>query len=359
MTLSGYLSEHWGLLMILIAIGLVLHSDIQLERRIIYRISFTTAMLFLYSVSCYTESYLSDLPSYSVLRPILCAVNYSLVTFILVSAIMIMYPSQKKYLLIPAVLNAALCFISIPTGIVFRISSDNHFGRGTLGYLTYFIDALYLIYLIITMFRTHRTEKEDYSLMIFMSIASVFCLIMPLFMEETAHHWFNITIAIDILVYYIFLLQQFTKRDSLTKLLNRKSYYTDSEKYFEGITAVVAMDMDGLKEINDNSGHIAGDIALKALADCFSAAANKEQRVYRIGGDEYAILCIGSSEEGVKSLVEKIKQNISRTEYSCSVGYAVRDDGSSIDETYHRADSMLYAEKKLYYAKKGNIRDKK
>lgn len=359
MTLSGYLSEHWGLLIILTAIGLVLQSDIQLERRIIYKISFTTAMLFMYSVACYTETYLGEQKTYSVLRPILCAVNYSLVTFILVSAIMIMYPQHKKFLLIPAALNAALCFISIPTGIVFSISQDNHFSRGTLGYLTYFIDGLYLFYLIVNLFSNNKAEKEDFNLMIFMSLTSVLCLIMPLFMAETAHHWFIITIAIDILAYYIFLLQQFTKRDSLTKLLNRKSYYTDSEKYIENITAIVAMDMDGLKDINDSNGHIAGDTALKALADCFSEAADKEQRVYRIGGDEFAILCIGSNEEGVKALVERMKKNISETEYSCSVGYAVQDGSSSIDELYHKADTMLYAEKKLYYAKKDSIRNEK
>lgn len=355
MTISGYLSEHWGLIIILIGIAIAIHSDIHLERRIICKIAFTNALLFLYSVTCYVETYLGNQNEYSVLRPILCAVNYSLIIFILVSAIMIMYPTQKRYLLFPAFLNAVLCFISVPTGIVFTISKDNHFGRGTLGYLSYFIAALYMLYLIYSLFRSTRAEKEDYNLMIFLSITSVLCLVMPLFVENSSH-WFNITIATDVLLYYVFLLQQFTKRDPLTKLLNRQSYYSDIEKYMNEISAVVAMDMDGLKEVNDTHGHVAGDTALKTLADCFHKAAKHEQRVYRIGGDEYVIICMSTPEKEVNELITRMRENVAKTEYSCSIGYAMKTDNCSIDELYQKADKMLYAEKEQYYIKSGKRR---
>ena len=285
MSISGYLSEHWGLLVLVIGIAIILHSDHHLERKMIQRIAVTNVLLFIYSVCCYVEEYLGNQKDYSVWRPILCAVNYSLITFVLVGVIMVMFPMQRNYLFLPAILNAVICFLSIPTGIVFTISGDNHFFRGKLGYLAYFINGLYLIYLIFSLFRNKKIEKEDHQLIFFMSLTSVLCLVMPLFVDEAAH-WFNVTIAIDILLYYVFLLQQFTKRDSLTELLNRQSYYSDAEKYIDDITAVVTMDMDGLKEINDNEGHIAGDTALKTLADCFWKASERGQRVYRIGGVE-------------------------------------------------------------------------
>lgn len=268
---------------------------------------------------------------------------------------MIMYPTQKRYLLFPAFLNAVLCFISIPTGIVFTISKDNHFGRGTLGYLSYFIAALYMLYLIYSLFRSTRAEKEDYNLMVFLSVTSVLCLVMPLFVENSSH-WFNITIATDVLLYYVFLLQQFTKRDPLTKLLNRQSYYSDIEKYMNEISAVVAMDMDGLKEVNDTHGHVAGDTALKTLADCFHKAAKHEQRVYRIGGDEYVIICMSTPEKEVNELIARMRENVAKTEYSCSIGYAMKTDNCSIDELYQKADKMLYAEKEQYYIKSGKRR---
>lgn len=356
MSVWGYMIDHWGMLVLLIGICVALYSDIQLERRMIFRISLTSILLFIYSVSCYMEHYLGNQPEYSIFRTILSAFNYSLVTFILVNIIMILYPEQKLYLYFPALLNASLCFISIPTGIVFYITEENHFQRGMLGYLTYFITGLYLFYLFINMFKKSRIQKKDLPLPLYMSLTAVICLIAPLFTYADTLHWFNITITTDVLLYYVFLLQQFTKRDPLTKLLNRQSYYNDAEKYEENITAIVAMDMNGLKEINDKEGHVAGDTALKALADCFWRAAQNRHSVYRIGGDEYVILCANSTEDDVKSLIGNINQEVAKTPYTCSIGYAMRSDDCTIDKLYQQADARLYEDKKLFYQNTGKDR---
>ena len=66
--------------------------------------------------------------------------------------------------------------------------------------------------------------------MVYLAVTSAMCLAMPLFMDEMALHWLNVTIAIVVMLYYIYLLQQNTNRDSLTNLLNRQSYYRDIEK---------------------------------------------------------------------------------------------------------------------------------
>ena len=94
---------------------------------------------------------------------------------------------------------------------------------------------------------------------------------------------------------------------------------------------------------------MAGDTALKTLGDCFCRAAQKKQRVYRIGGDEYVILCVNTSENDVISLVERIRREVSETPYTCSVGYAMKSKGCSIDRLYKLADIKLYEEKKQYY----------
>lgn len=163
--------------------------------------------------------------------------------------------------------------------------------------------------------------------MVYLAVTSAMCLAMPLFMDEMVLHWLNVTIAIVVMLYYIYLLQQNTKRDFLTNLLNRQSYYRDIEKYKEEITAFISMDMDGLKEINDNHGHFAGD--------------------------EYVILCLGSNEEDVKGLIDCIKKEVSKTEYSCSIGYAMKTEDSTIDMIYKLADSRMYEEKQLFYEKTG------
>ncbi len=173
MSVSGYLSDHWVMLVPLIGMAILLISDIHLERKMIRRIAVTTAMLFIYSIFCHVEAYLGNQTDYSPMRAVLTSVNYSLVTFILVETIMIVYREQRIYVLLPAILNAVLCFISIPTKIVFHFDENNHFHRGTLGYLPYIVSGLYLLYFIIMIFTGKKRQKEDYPLLIFMSFTAV------------------------------------------------------------------------------------------------------------------------------------------------------------------------------------------
>ena len=359
MSLSDYLSEHWSMLVPLIGMSILLITDIHLERQMIRRIAVTTGLLFLYSVFCYIETYLGNQSEYSIFRSILSATNYSLIDFILVEIIMIVYREKRFFVLIPAILNAIICFISIPTGIVFSFDENNFFHRGPLGHIAYIVCGIYLIYFIFRMFTKGKRQKEEYPLLVFLFLTATLCLIIPLFLYAPVMHWFVSTIAIDILLYYVYLLQRYTKRDPLTKLLNRQSYYSDTEKYFDYITSVITIDMNGLKEINDNQGHVAGDVALKALGDCFYKAARSGQRVYRIGGDEFVLVCLNSSEDDVKSLIERIRNEVSQTAYTCSIGYAMQTGNCTIDNLYHEADKRLYEEKKAFYERTGKDRRKR
>ncbi|MCR5835798.1 MAG: GGDEF domain-containing protein [Lachnospiraceae bacterium] len=360
MTIAGYLEEHYGLLILLLGLFIISISDAHLDRGIIRRIIISNFMLFVYSVTCYLEEYLGDQSYYSPLRPFLSAVCYSLIVFILIFIIMIVYPKRSIVFWIPAVTNSVLCFISLKTGIVFTISKDNHFSRGPLGYLTYITTGLYLFYFIYLFWHTRNVRHiEDFSIPVFMIFNSIICIIMPLYWDSMTRHWFNVTISIDIVFYYIYLLQQYTKRDPLTNLLNRQSYYSDADRFANTLTALVTMDMNGLKAINDMYGHAAGDIALKTITDCFLKTVNQNQRVYRIGGDEYVILCASTSEDEVKDLIKRINEGLKETTFSCSIGYAMKQEDSTLDSLYNSADKMMYEEKKLYYEQKGKDRRKR
>ena len=110
--------------------------------------------------------------------------------------------------------------------------------------------------------------------------------------------------------------------------------------------------MNGLKKINDTRGHAAGDKALETIAICFLKAATAKQTVYRIGGDEFVILCRRSSEEDVKQLIERVQKNLSKTEYKCAIGYSFHPEGSeSIDTMLKESDEKMYADKSAFYSK--------
>ena len=358
MTITGYISENFVLLVLLAGMRILLCSDTHLEKRMVSRFALTNGMILLYSIFYYMETYLGNQEEYTILRPILSATCYSLIAFILVNVIMIVYPMQKAYLFFPAVLNAALCFISIPTGIVFSISKENHFARGPLGYLTYFIVGLYIVYLICNLFKSNIVRKEELATILIMTVTMAVCFLFPLITDRSVQ-WLSITIALDLMIYYIFLLQQYTKRDPLTGLFNRQSAHSYSIKYGIAVTAVVAMDMNGLKELNDKNGHAAGDKALKELGGCFFRSLKRGQRAYRIGGDEFLILCIGNDEKEVQALVERIRQEVAKTLYTCSIGYSMRSEGSTVETMYKLADKALYEEKAQFYIKSGKDRRKR
>jgi len=358
MIIKEYITDNWGLLVLLAGFFLILSTDVHLERKIVHRIVLIVSLLFIYSVSCHLESYYGTLEHYSIMRAVLSAADYSLVSFILVNVALILFPGRKRWLYLPAVLNAAASFISIPTGIVFYFSEANVFGRGFLGVLPFFVCGFYLAYLAFELFVWRINQREDLALLVFVFLTSAACLVVPLYLDDSNTSWFYLTISINVMLYYIFLLQQYTKRDPLTNLLNRQSYYADMEKHGSAITAVVTMDMNGLKEINDTEGHAAGDVALKALADCFWRASNHSHRLYRIGGDEYVIMCLNSSEDEVRTLVEDIRKEVAKGPYSCSIGYAMRSGELTVEKTYQLADQMLYEKKKEFYFLSGKDRRK-
>lgn len=264
-----YVKSNWGLLIIFVGFMLLLMTDIYLERRMVRQLMITSVMIIIYSATCYIENYLAGFDHYTITRAVLSAINYSLIGFIILDVIWILFPYHLRWLCIPAVINMLTVFISIPTEIVFGFSEDNIFFRGPLGFLPYIACAIYLIYLSYCLLFVRQNRKEDRMILIYVLSSSVFCLIYPFGKSGGNSNWFYLTIIVNIVLYYIFLLQQFTKTDPLTKLLNRQSYYADIIKYNVKITSVITLDMNGLKNVNDSEGHTAGDKALKTLAKCF------------------------------------------------------------------------------------------
>ena len=100
LTITNYISNNWGLLIVLIGLTILLRSDIHLERRMVQQIRITDGLLFLYSITTYIESNLREGHLYTVWRSILSAVNYSMTPLILISVIMIVYPWRRRYLYI-------------------------------------------------------------------------------------------------------------------------------------------------------------------------------------------------------------------------------------------------------------------
>ena len=90
--------------------------------------------------------------------------------------------------------------------------------------------------------------------------------------------------------------------------------------------------MNELKYYNDTFGHAKGDEALRTISNVLKKYCGKGGHVYRVGGDEFMILYYGAIESDVIKNIEKMRLEMSKTEYVCAFGYAMRVEGD-IEET--------------------------
>ena len=354
---TDYITSNWALILVLLGFTISLISTVFLEKKVIMRMYALIVEVLLLSIIVFAEFSILELPEYRMVRTILIAVRYSATPFLVAQIIITIVRKQRWFIFIPAIVLTIIDFISIPTGIVFRIDDSNKMQRGPLSLLPYIMVGLYCAFLIYLMIKQNRKQATEKVPIFFFGFAFFSGIIMPFLIGIEYLQLFCETIAIAMFVYYVFSILQVTKKDPLTGLLNRQAYYSDTSSEPEEITALVSLDMNGLKTINDTEGHIAGDKAISTLANCFLRAVKRKQTVYRVGGDEFVIVCRKVSEEEVIELTKRIHKYVDETPYSCSVGYGYSKDGKkSIDELLSESDANMYAEKQQYYEKCGKTR---
>ncbi len=351
MSVLNFIEINWALFLILAAMCIMLGTDAHLPKNVNAIFMCIVIAVLALAIVDYFETALWD-GGYSVWRTVLTALKYSISPIIIALVVMTVYQKNRLVLLLPSAVNLAVCVASIFTGLVFNIDSANMFHRGPVWFFPFIVAFAYvafLIYLLHKMVKSGNAMREDYVLNIFIILLTLLNFCFPIVWGDQFQHWFATTIAIGVFVYYCFLTRRLTHKDALTGLLNRHCYYVDLEKSPNDISALVSIDMNGLKRINDECTHQEGDRALAALADCFTKAAYPSQRVYRVGGDEFMIICHNTAPAEVEDLARRIRDNVKRTKYSCAVGYCCREYGMSLDEVFRIADERMYEEKEEYH----------
>jgi diguanylate cyclase (GGDEF)-like protein len=278
------------------------------------------------------------------------AIRYSAKHLLVAQISYTLVSKQRWFVFIPAALLTLVDLSSISNGIVFRVSESGEFSRGPLGLMPFIVAGIYGIILVWLLIRNSNKQGTEIVPICFLAFAFLSGIVMPFIFGKDYAKIFCTTICVALFVYYMFSLLQLTKKDPLTGLLNRQAYYADIENDPQDITAMVSLDMNGLKVLNDTQGHAAGDEALLALASAFTRASKRRQSVYRVGGDEFVIVCRRVPYHDTLRLVKRIRDNIAETKYSCSVGYSYSSDGTKpVDVLLKESDEMMYAEKARYY----------
>ena len=163
-------------------------------------------------------------------------------------------------------------------------------------------------------------------------------------------------IMISSIFFYIVLYSHDNRRDTLTGLLNRRAFYDDCINYQSSVTAVASLDMNGLKELNDDHGHLAGDQALISIGKCISDAVGRNIQAYRVGGDEFILLAFSGNAEKIAYAIKCIKESVTACGYHISAGYTVQEKDQELTDTIKESDRLMYEDKARYYQESGKNR---
>ncbi|TQV86494.1 bifunctional diguanylate cyclase/phosphodiesterase [Aliikangiella coralliicola] len=155
-------------------------------------------------------------------------------------------------------------------------------------------------------------------------------------------------------------LQQAAHYDNLTGLPNRKNFYERLEHAIDLCSrkdtslAILFIDLDNFKQVNDNRGHEAGDKVLQSVAQKMESCLRKEDSLARFGGDEFVLLVedFGETTE-LSHIAEKILNAVEKESYGHSHWAISASIGISIypQDSLNAAQLMQYADKAMYKAK--------
>ncbi len=139
--------------------------------------------------------------------------------------------------------------------------------------------------------------------------------------------------------------------DALTGLTNRRGFeHAVDQLASRRPFAILAIDVDSLKSINDGYGHAAGDALLVAIGQVLASVARKGETLARIGGDEFVLLISDPTEETPLMVARRMRQAVAALHLptgpaSVSVGWAAGAAGDDAYLVLQQADAVLYAAK--------------
>lgn len=152
-------------------------------------------------------------------------------------------------------------------------------------------------------------------------------------------------------------LTYMSQHDALTGVLNRMGLDKEIADWLKAYPAshgaLVSLDLDGFKFINDLHGHMAGDEALRTLAKDLIESFGHEQIIGRNGGDEFVVFMKDTEPEQAEKVIKAFSNKVKtftydgeRHAFSVSIGYTIyKGDGIPLSRLFHQSDTALYAVK--------------
>jgi diguanylate cyclase (GGDEF)-like protein len=229
-------------------------------------------------------------------------------------------------------------------------------------------DLLVLLWVYLTLFSSYILTTKKIT--VFLFIYSIILLFVLDFFQYIKFYDF-LTLLISFIVFGLFLyinaliienyekdrirnefrLKELAKTDYLTGVLNRRAFFENASKMDLRNYAVLMLDIDYFKRINDTYGHDVGDRVLKEFTKVIRGNLRKEDIFARIGGEEFVILTKNIDKSHLYLFAEKLRKKVSSIKVgdihiSVSIGGYIAQFDEDINVALKYADEALYKAKK-------------
>jgi diguanylate cyclase (GGDEF)-like protein len=265
-----------------------------------------------------------------------------------------------------------MLMVNIGVKNLFYYDEGGVYRHGAYYNLTYAFCLFYTV-MFIALLLTNIKKINNTKLVLYLLLLPAIIWI-GLVLELTISGWVMLgaSYAIALLTSYLLIQNQHTSQvigelshqantDNLTGLANRAAFENEAKRCFSSSNvktcALLLVDIDGLKTINDSLGHPMGDKAICTVGSILKSGLKDATVVARIGGDEFALIIINKDGDSIEAeLKEMMKQFDSLAissqghdsiPLSCSVGAAFKEaDDSNFADLYYHADVALYSVKR-------------
>lgn len=254
-------------------------------------------------------------PEYRLLSIVFNTVAFSICPFIpIIISDVFSTPNENRRISIlkniPGAVNATFTISSPFNGSIFSVSEDNVYSRGPLFEIfvsAYVIGIVFLIGRAWMIERKYRINTKTIycALALFLSL----CSSIQVFYPNIHVAWICVTIAL--ISFYALLCDQNDCFDIQTSLFNRRIFEREINRLRPNAKGTIILcDVDDFKFVNDNYGHVFGDLCLSILAQAVLEQFDDKGYCFRFGGDEFCVLCTTDDEKEISRLLHNVVHSI-------------------------------------------------
>lgn len=259
-------------------------------------------------------------------------------------------------------IHTIFAILSVNGGYLFTISDSNIYSRGpsflvtaSLTFFFVFLSTLYIVY-----YRKEVQKNGFLPLMLFGAPPSIAAIIQ---IYNPGISIISPSLAVSILMVFIYIQSRIANTDYLTGLSNRRDYenhlFSLEQKKYRGYKlGGIVIDIDNFKKINDIYGHATGDEVLVAIGAILRSSVRKDDFVARLGGDEFGVTILHKEDGLVNDVVKRIRDNIAKFNRECEKGYQIslsmgygvynKEETTSVAEFYIHLDNKMYEHKEQF-----------